>query len=170
MTNAMLSPAQEPGLVGGQPAIMARGWLAALVVLSLLGVSCGGAPSSSPASAAPVAVTGTETCEKIDANGSLEVWYTCVDSTSDARVSGTADVYVLLEEPTLPTAMSGTFKLANDNGSWEGNWSGDLTAESNHVMSAVLVGSGDYEGLQYRVRWEGAEEPLTITGTIEPAS
>jgi hypothetical protein len=64
--------------------------------------------------------------------------------------------------------MDGTFELTNDGGTWHGDWAGEITSDSNHVMDAVLVGTDDYEGLQYRVHWEGVTEPLTITGTIEP--
>ena len=114
----------------------------------------------------PVAVTGSEVCTQTSALGGV-LWYECQETTSDERVSGTAVVSVQLEhEP--PTPMHGTFELTNEGGTWRGDWVGEITADSNHIMDAVLVGTGDYDGLQYRVRWEGVSEPLAISGTIEP--
>ena len=86
-------------------------------------------------------------------------------SQKDRFPSGPASVR-LEQEP--PTPMDGTIASTNDDGTWEGNWVGQITSDSNHIMEGVLIGSGNYEGLQYRVRWEGVTEPLTITGTIEP--
>lgn len=114
----------------------------------------------------PVAVTGTEVCTQTADEGDV-LWYECHDSTSDERVSGTLVVSVRQEQEP-PTPMDGTVALTNDGGSWQGDWAGEITSGSNHIMEGVLIGSGDYEGLQYRVRWEGVTEPLAITGTIEP--
>ena len=33
-------------------------------------------------------------------------------------------------------------------------------------MEGVLEGTGGYQGLVYEVRWEGVDEPYTVTGTI----
>ena len=43
--------------------------------------------------------------------------------------------------------MDGTFALTNNGGSWEGDWAGEITSDSNHIMEAVLIGTGGYEGL-----------------------
>lgn len=120
----------------------------------------------SSAATKPVAVTGSEVCTQTTNEGDVE-WYECQDTTSDERVSGVGVMSVRLEhEP--PTPMAGTFVLTNDGGTWEGDWAGEIASDSNHIAEAVLIGTEDYAGLQYRVRWEGVTEPLTITGAIEP--
>ena len=139
---------------------MFRRVVAPVLALSLVIASC------SEANAGPVTVTGTEECVPTSEEDGVE-WYECQETTSDERTSGTAMVSVRMEQAP-PTPMEGTFALTNDNGAWDGDWIGEITPEGNHIMEAVLIGSGDYEGLQYRVRWEGVSEPLTITGTIEP--
>jgi hypothetical protein len=139
---------------------MIRRTLILAIGTTLLVASCGSAEAES------VAVTGTEVCTQTADEGDV-LWYDCQDTTSDERVSGDGVMSVRLErEP--PTPMAGTFALTNDGGTWKGDWAGEITSDSNHIAEAVLIGSGDYLGLQYRVRWEGVTEPLTITGTIEP--
>ena len=131
-------------------------WL--LFALLLIVAAC------SDSAADPVEVTGSEVCRQITSDG-LSASYECEDKTSDPRVSGVATVTVVLEQPA-PLAMFGTFELANDQGTWVGDWTGEVTQTSNHIMDAVLVGTGECEGLEYDARWEGVDYPLTITGTI----
>ena len=69
-------------------------------------------------------------------------------------------------EQTPPTPMSGTLELVNDGGTWVGDWTGEITASKNHIIDAVLVGTGEYEGLEYEVHWEGVGDPWTVVGTI----
>jgi hypothetical protein len=118
----------------------------------------------SDSAAEPVEVTGTEVCSQI-ASGVLSASYECEDQTSDSRVSGTAAVTVVMEQAP-PTAMSGIIELVNDGGTWVGDWTGEITPSNNHIANAVLVGTGEYEGLEYDAHWEGGDYPLTITGTI----
>ena len=128
------------------------------VVLMMVVTAC------SDGAAVPVEVTGSEVCTQIASDG-LTRSYECVDQTSDPRVSRTANVTGLLEH-TPPTPMSGTIELVNEGGTWIGDWSGEITSARNHIFDAVLVGTGEYEGLEYEVRWEGMDYPWTITGTI----
>ena len=85
----------------------------------------------------PVKVTGTEVCTQLSSSSDgLTVSEVCEDQTSDPRVSGTASV------------------------------TGEITSTGNHIIDAILVGTGEYEGLEYEVHWEGVDDPWTITGTI----
>jgi len=114
----------------------------------------------------PVEVSGVEVRSEVSSSGDgMVASYECVDETSDARVSGTAVTTVVLEHAP-PTKMSRTFALSNDGGSWVGEWTGEITADRNHIMEAVLVSAGGYEGLEYEVRWEGRSMLYTIAGTI----
>ena len=140
-----------------------------LVALLLVVTAC------SDSAADPVEVTGTEVCSErvispgeprpfTPSDGSF-AFYECEDKTSDPRVSGVGDLtVVMLNEP--PTGMFGNFELVNDGGTWVGDWTGEITQSQNHIMDAVLVGTGEYEGLEYEEHWEGVDQPLTITGTI----
>ena len=112
----------------------------------------------------PVEITGTEMCRQTAADG-LSASYDCDERTSDPRVSGVATATLVMEQEP-PTAMSGTFELANDGGTWVGDWTGEITQSHNHIIDAVLVGTGEYEGLEYDVHWEGMDQPFSITGTI----
>jgi hypothetical protein len=117
----------------------------------------------------PVAVTGTETCSPLPDKGGFS-WYRCIDTTSDARVNGTARVSVL--PPVDFDAMEGTVELTNDGGTWHGPWkTGGRGVGDDRVTDDVLEGTGDYVGLQYRARWEsiGLGE-YSVTGTIEAMS
>lgn len=153
-------------------------WPAALAALTLMAAACGGAGSTPAASsAAPVAVTGSETCTATASpTGTpsasadpLQGWMDCVDTASDARVSGQAKVFWHYQQEP-PTAMSGTYSLANDGGTWEGDWSGEVTADGNQVIDGLFIGGADYAGLQYRAHVEDTGDVITITGTIEPVS
>ena len=133
-------------------------WL--LVALLLVVTAC------SDSAADPVEVTGTEVCRQINVFGFTGIGYMCEDETSDPRVSGVAIATVVVMENEPPTAMSGIFELENDGGTWIGDWTGEITQSQVHILDAVLVGTGEYEGLEYEVHWEGVDYPLTITGTI----
>jgi hypothetical protein len=138
--------------------------LSAVLMLAAVVAGCGG----DDLDVQPVDVTGTEVCTRM-ADDVLTASYECVDETSDERVSGAADVTVVLRQASPPTDMFGTFELRNDGGSWFGDWNGVITADDHHIAEGVLKGTGDYEGLEYKVRWEGDSDPLTITGTIRPS-
>ncbi len=113
----------------------------------------------------PVTVEGTSTCTETS-DSALRSSGVCTDTMSDPRVSGTAIATARIDTAP-PTAMDGTYELTNDNGTWVGDWSGEITADGNHIIDGLYIGSGDYEGLQYRQHVEGVNFPWTITGTIE---
>lgn len=117
----------------------------------------------------PVAVTGTETCSPLPDKGGFS-WYRCIDTTSDARVNGTARVSVV--PPVDFEAMEGTIELTNDGGTWHGPWkTGWRGVGGDRVTDAALEGTGDYVGVQYRARWEELSVgEYSVTGTIEAIS
>ena len=133
-------------------------------------VGCSSTDSDSPTSVAEsVAVSGTEhSCAKVSDDGLLSE-YECTYTMSDERVTGTAHITARLDEFPPPTGMDGTFVLANDRGSWSGDWAGEITADDIHIIDGLYLGAGDFEGLQYRQHIEGVSHPMTTTGTIEPA-
>jgi hypothetical protein len=133
--------------------------LMTLLTLSLVACGAAGEVESTP-------VTGTETCQQLSDQSTL-LTYECQDTTSDERVSGTLLLSVRLESSSFPTAMDGDVEITNDVGTWQGSWTGEITAAGNHIAEGVLRGAGGYEGLQYRARWEGVDYPWTVTGTIE---
>lgn len=116
-----------------------------------------------------VQVSGTETCVSFETIADLHEVYECEDETSDPRVSGSAEVEIFLEHEA-PSPMWGTMVLTNTGGTWRGDWTGEVTADGNHVVEGVLIGEGDYDGLRYIARWEGYSYPWDVTGTIEPVS
>ena len=116
----------------------------------------------------PVEVTGTTVCTQIASDG-LKFTYNCEDQTSDPRVSGAWFATVIYKH-LPPTPMSGTLELVNEGGTWIGDWTGEITSTGNHIVDAVLVGTGEYEGLEYEMHWEGVEYPWTITGTIRDSA
>jgi len=113
----------------------------------------------------PVAVTGTETCSPLPDKGGFS-WYRCIDTTSDARVNGTAHVSVV--SPADFDAMEGTIELTNDGGTWHGPWTGGRGVSGNRITDGALEGTGDYKGLQYRARWEELSiGEYSVTGMID---
>ena len=141
-------------------------WFRLLVVVVLVGTAtaCGG-------DAQTVEVTGSETCTTLDTgDDDLHEVYDCVHESSDPRVSGAVTAEVFLEQQPPGTAMWGTIVLTNDGGTWQGDWSGEITPDGNHVIDGVLAGADDYDGLQYVLHVEGVSFPWDVTGTIEPVS
>ena len=74
--------------------------------------------------------------------------------------------------------MTATVTLENDGGTWKGPSTGYDDPSGAYVpgeqySESVLVGDGDYAGLQYVVRHEFGESegsPSEVIGTIEFAS
>jgi hypothetical protein len=96
--------------------------------------------------------------------------YECDEAISDERVSGTSVVGVTkVDRSTTPMDIAGTFWLENVGGAWEGDWTGVIEDDVLHIIDGVMTGSGDYEGLVYRAKWEYYDWPATVIGTIEPA-
>ena len=110
---------------------------------------------------------------------SEEVSYDCDYILSDERVSGTgpavASVDVSVNGDTTVGQISGTVIISNEGGTWEGTMSGTTTwtppnPAHMHVMDAVYLGTGDYEGLRFVMTNEGTDTShFTTTGRIEPA-
>jgi hypothetical protein len=109
----------------------------------------------------PVEVTGISVCSN----------FRCTDTMSDPRVSG--DGIIDLEKWDRTTGeLVGMHELANDGGSWVGPFTGVDDDATEAWAEAVLIGSGGYDGLQYRYRIEfGPSETSEhlMTGTIEAA-
>ena len=136
-----------------------------LAVLLLAGsvtifAGCGDSNSDSVGDDGRVPVVGTSTFVREDADSTqtqagdvLEardlVWvYESV--MSDKRVSGTSTVTINYDMyPTEIADMWGTTVIANDGGTWEGEWVGSIHSDGTHTTYETLTGTGDYEGLRY---------------------
>ena len=69
---------------------------------------------------------------------------------SDERVSGTATITINYDlYPTGLADMWGTTVIANDGGTWEGEWIGSIHGDGTHTAYETATGTGDYAGLQY---------------------
>jgi hypothetical protein len=98
------------------------------------------------------------------------------DTTSDPRTSGEVTIVVnaVWVPPALTGPMWGTFRIANDDGTWEGHWQGQRTLVDGDLISTIqgtAHGGGDYEGLVGKWTWSGVnpgpENPyLEISGYI----
>ena len=132
-------------------------------VLALTFGACGSEGES-------VAVSGSASCIEIASEGEERNRYECVETIDDQRVSGTSTVIVTeVDSSVSPAAMEGSATVTNDGGSWSGDWSGVIEDDGTHVAEGVLAGSGDYDGLQYRVRWVFATlSDVEASGTVEP--
>jgi hypothetical protein len=157
-------------------------------VLLALFAACG-------SEAEPVAVTGViqgdaETVsgefsgEPIEGSG--ESWTSARDvvyrgvfaDMSDDRVNGEIEHVMdmdLTEEGDrfIASLTITSMSITNDGGTWEGTGEGTSAWTENglhvHNINYTLIGTGDYEGLQftYNVEDQG-DYPWDITGTIEP--
>jgi hypothetical protein len=96
---------------------------------------------------------------------------------SDERVSGqyetTVNVDLELHVETVVGYIWGTATITNDRGTWEGSVTGTTSypkgsSVHTHELHQILLGTGEYEGLQFIELLEGTDYPWTITGSIEP--
>jgi hypothetical protein len=66
--------------------------------------------------------------------------------------------------------MSGTFRITNEGGYWEGIWTGVRDEQGHSFAYMVGKGGGGYKGLQIRINMERATcdwtQPETYTGYI----
>ncbi|NNE97204.1 MAG: hypothetical protein HKN24_14375 [Acidimicrobiales bacterium] len=140
----------------------------AFTILFAVGLAIGACGSETVEA---VSVSGTEVCTEVDTQGDELSRYRCVETLDDARVSGTAIVTLtMLDESVSPIVDAGEFMLENDGGSWSGEWSGVIEEDGLHTIDGVLLGSGGYDGLQYRARWVfTTTSDGEVTGTIEPS-
>ncbi len=77
-----------------------------------------------------------------------------VEYSLDSRVAGTGwySLYTAIDSQTGAGAVWGAWHIENENGAWDGYWTGTLAE-----MTATLVGSGDYEGKVSRWKWAAGD-------------
>lgn len=116
-----------------------------------------------------VAVTGTNTCGVL-IEGPDSLTRTCDVVASDLRLTGTAVVTTPLPIVNLD-AIPETFVLSNDGGTWEGHVIGTVNEDGTGTIDGVLLGTGDHEGLQYRLHGEGVAgdtgATVAVSGILE---
>jgi hypothetical protein len=130
---------------------------------------------------APPTLTGHETCVTNNAGTEtpLEgftayrgVRMTCTDTMSDLRVSGTGANEISIDMRLDGSAdIWGTYVLANEDGTWEGYWAGTVDeGYTTHRVESLLVGTGDYEGLLYRLSLvsDATDTGYDLAGLIVP--
>jgi hypothetical protein len=104
-----------------------------------------------------------------------ELWVVDVD---DARLDGeltfifSANLKVTDEPVFIYGRMWGRMNLENDEGYWEGLWTGERTEQGDNYGFSVLHGHGDYEGMIAHVYWareaaNGLYAPMTVYGVIK---
>ena len=102
-----------------------------------------------------------------------------VSWVSDERVAGelefTMDADVRDEGDTCVLYFTGTETITNDNGTWEGTWEGTSTFGEGagddqhlHDVTFTLLGTGDYDGLEFVFNMQGIDLPWPLKGTISP--
>jgi hypothetical protein len=84
-----------------------------------------------------------------------------VEQATDVRVNGDEIVTLnvdmqLVDDPVVWATgrMWGTFKITNDDGTWEGTWTGLRDEQGFSYFEYVGKGGGAYAGLQLRVHDE----------------
>lgn len=92
--------------------------------------------------------------------GMLEVYE---DVTNDPRTSGTTIVEsnAVLDMNTFSGTMHGTFQLVNDDGSWDGYFTGKII-NGYASIKGIAHGNGGYEGLKGHWEYTG----LIMGGTL----
>lgn len=99
------------------------------------------------------------------------------DSMSDPRVTGRVNLInrYLIGDEDLTGANWGQYTLANDGGSWEGEWIGFYESPSDDedygtpgVQNAMAwaTGTGDYEGWTYVANYTGRILGLDVRGLL----
>ena len=94
----------------------------------------------------------------------------CTGDASDPRLAGAIDVVVNIDEfGDESAALWSTPTITTKDGAWEGSERGTVdVGYTTHRLEGVLIGSGDYAGLEFRYTQIG-EDPYIMTGTIGPA-
>ena len=76
----------------------------------------------------------------------------------------------IVDYSVSPTAIAGTWRLENDGGVWDGDWTGVIESDGLHSIEGAMAGSRGYDGLVYRATWEYYNDgDITAGGVIEPA-
>ncbi len=104
-----------------------------------------------------------------------------LDTPADCELGDTMKRLVAAATAALVTLLIGgcgeseTETITNDNGTWEGTWEGTSTFgegaaddEHFHDVTYTLLGTGDYDGLEFVFHMEGFEHPWPLEGTISP--
>jgi hypothetical protein len=129
-------------------------------------------------------ISGHESCAFDEANdrqftvGDITAYRgvvgTCTDSMSDPRLSGMGRNEVSIDmRPDQSADIWGRYTLTNDGGTWEGQWAGTVDkGYTTHRVESLLVGTGLYEGLLYRLSLisDATGSGYNLTGLIVPRS
>jgi hypothetical protein len=182
-------------------AILLVGSLAAcaLLVVALASAGCGGSNSASASTAAsastgPVAgkvlVLSTQTKVSDEGPGDetivgdVEQWRNVVwifdQKSSDPRLTGTVETrYSVDLRPDGSGELWGTLVIRNDEGTWEGDWTGTIArGGTTHYILGEASGTGAYKGLTYHLQGHFLEKSgegfapgtdVVISGWIEKA-
>ncbi len=99
-----------------------------------------------------------------------------ITTLSDDRVNGDFAAVMDLDFFAGDDRMTGligmtSVTITNSRGTWEGTAAGTTTwttadPEHMHNIHYTLLGTGDYEGLQFSFHTRGVDYPWTVTGTI----
>ncbi len=137
-------------------------------ILLLLSAGCSSEPEVAEVSGSTGTATESGSVFSEEGKTYLADWI----DVSDDRVKGETEAIVFCEvisEEEEAAECEGTFMIVNDGGTWEGRYSG-TTIQNVHDFQGTLIGTGDYEGLQFTYRLQGTEFPWDITGTIQPVN
>lgn len=168
------------GVMEFDAVLVGEGGYEGLVAPTFVRVSAVG-PSTSRGTImlAPPAITGHETCVT-NSNGTETryegftayrgVVMTCTDTMSDSRLSGTGHNELSIDMRSDESAdIRGRYVLTNDVGTWAGNWAGTVdVGYTTHRVEALLVGTGEYEGLLYRLSLvsDATDAGYDLTGLV----
>lgn len=167
---------------------MERGGAAVGVVLALLLAGCTNAGAATPAAptaaqAAPAATTpadvsgaeavftGRRVCTRSSTppspnpDPSAAVYYSCQQTATDSRLSGTVVMAARMKDPYLPYGIQ---VVENAGGSWSCQWAFSLFGPGDSeiaVSDSACVGQGGYAGLNAYVHLI-ADDPGGFEGAL----
>lgn len=144
------------------------------------------APSPTPVAYGPaVVVSGIEACTKKaegtmtpDSDGTTHSRGTvlaCTDTSNDPRVSGTATYTWAFDGWASGAHVQwGAGTLANEEGTWEGTYTGSYSNTNGDILLFWFKGTGAYKGLSYGM-WavlppEDVAWTYPVRGIIFPGS
>ena len=145
------------------------------VSIGALAILAGCAGGGTSEASGVVAVVGSQECTSSwSADTRYHEVYRCVDSMSDARVSGTEVVKLRYGAEASAAAFSGPATLSNHKGRWRGTGRGayvltDPSGANRNYGRVEFRGEGAFKGLRYVQLFAGNDQTLELTGWIEPA-
>ena len=143
-----------------------------LLLLGLLGMAgCASSSDATGSTPTTVPVTGSDWVVRDWYEGGF-VWYEDGFVASDPRLTGTLLVGLWngdAAESPKPNVVRGLHTLTNEGGTWYGTFTGRMTGYG-YTLDALLLGAGDYDGLQFRMHEEGDGLEFEFSGTIEQVS